>query len=147
MDDVKPPQPTQPKPVSDVLPANNPAPVDSSTELAIEPNAPQPEVATSLESVAPVPPPKHHSKGPVLAISLAVVLAGVFGVFAVFAYKQSAKDGSTTSTPAVSQQAAQDKMAPTDVDETNAAVDQSLTTVDDAADYDSNSLNDTSLGL
>lgn len=161
--DIQPPQ--QSVPVTDVRPPQE-APVASTLPTSPSPEPVQPAPASTEESVVtsqtevanepattqpPVPlaaqPPTHkHSRLPLVAIIVAVGLAGILGTFAVIAYNDSSKQP-TTATTSETAPAVKETVSPTAVDETNAAVDSSLNSVDDAAEYNDNSLSDTTLGL
>lgn len=162
--DIQPPQPTNQTPVADITPvAQEPTPVAqdtaSSAPLPSEPvEAPAPTTEDTKVSEAPpvsqtAPTPlvaqstaHKHSRMPMVAIVSAVVLASVLGTFAVFAYKDTSKKTPVSTTSQVAP-VAQLKLAPSVVDDTTTAVDQSISTVDEAADYNDANLNDATLGL
>lgn len=151
--DIQPPQPSgsapfQPSPA----PVQNSGPVDPApvpTEPVAAPAANEAvhdnHVDAQPAPLAAQPPAHKHSRLPLLAIIVAVGLAGVLGTFAVIAYKDSSKNPATTTSQTAP--VAKETVAPAAVDETNAAVDSSLNSVDDNAEYNDSSLSDTTLGL
>lgn len=94
--------------------------------------------------------PEHKShRAPILAIVCAVVVAGVFAAFAVLAYMSNPDSGtnSDTNQQATSNTPKEDSATAADVTETEKAIDDSLSGVDDAADYNDAEMSDTTLGL
>jgi hypothetical protein len=162
MDDIKKPQQPTQVPVMDIQPAQpvheENIPVDQAsneTAVATEPaqtsNSDAPAATEAPVQATPAlaaiaVPHKSHRK-PILAVLCAVIVAGVFSTLAILSFvsgdtKQSVDTGqqgnAAPKTEAVSA---------TDIDETDKAIDSSLSSVDDAADYSDASVSDTTLGL
>lgn len=94
--------------------------------------------------------PEHKShRAPILVIICAVVIAGVFATVAVLAYMSNPKSvtGGDTSQQPAGNAAQEDTANATDVTETEKAIDNSLSGVDDTADYNDAEVSDTELGL
>ena len=164
--DIQPPQPASPAPVVDSTPVvQEPAPVAAESDTTTTPLPSEPVAAPAQDTAeethisetqpesqaAPIPlvaqPATHkHSRVPMVAIVSAVVLASVLGTFAVFAYKDTTKKAPATTSQSTAP-VAQPKLAPAVVDDTSSAVDQSISTIDEAADYNDASLDDSTLGL
>lgn len=91
---------------------------------------------------------KSH-RAPIVAIICAVVIAGVFATVAVLAYMSNPNAGTNgdTSQQPASSTVQEDTATATDVTETEKAIDDSLSGVDDAADYNDAEVSDTTLGL
>lgn len=99
-----------------------------------------------------VPPPEHHKSGsPIIAITIAIVVAvGVAGVV-VFMYLKSsnAKKATTNTTSGSSSQvlAPKPQASANDVTTTTKELDTGLSQVDETKDFSANELSDASLGL
>lgn len=162
------PRPSQPGVMDITPPTQNPANQQATTEtpVAAAPELTQDEATTEQTSAAgddpvktdettettpaptplaaaPAPKSSGH-KTPIVAIVLAVLIAACLAVFAIFAYNKSnepapAKQNDTSQT--------EDKATEADVDEVIQDVDQTLNGANDETDFDTNSINDSSLGL
>ncbi len=160
--DIQPPKQPEQVPQSDAQ-VSQPVSVQSVEEVNAPPTevnevqeAPRDQdVETSNEAAVPEAPvlaavaqPKQKHRTPILAVVCAVVVAGTFAALAVYAFLGSQEPRDTTTAPQASQQpAAASKATTDDVDSTNAAIDDSLKTIDDTADYNDNAVSDTTLGL
>lgn len=107
-----------------------------------EPEQPTPLIATTSSVAA-----ANNHKAPIGVIVVAVLVAVALAVLAVLTYmKNDQKEATSTPSPVTSQQA-QESVSAEDVDSTNKDIDDSLNQANDASDFDSNSISDTSLGL
>lgn len=127
----------------------------SSTEVVEETN-PRVETEPKTEETPPEQPalaavakPHKRSRTPILAVVIAVLVAGAFGVLAVLAYRNSQKPATNTDTSqqSTAKEESTEKATPADVDETIDEIDKALNDTDDEADFDDNSLSDTTLSL
>lgn len=144
-------QPQNPTPVMDIQPPRSVA-AQHPNEPVPAPDQPTDEVSTdqpkATEPVLAARPPKVPSKTPYLAIFCAVIVAGVFTALAVIMYTSSDREQlaneESSQQPGTTQT---DTATPTDVDETDKAIDDSMSSLDDAADYGDSAVSDTTLGL
>ena len=111
----------------------------------------QPAQAELTESAPLVAKPAAKApshRGPVVPIVVALVVAIGLAVTTVMVYsdqKESPAVKDSSKTPVTAQSGPTAKT--TDIDDTNKAIDDNLSTVDDTKDFDDNSLSDTTLGL
>ncbi len=135
------------EPVGEVAPGPIAA---SSTPSVISPNGASEPAAFSSESVAEnspaaVPKPVKKHGPPIFAVLVAIIITLALLGVAVYAYMKSKnKDTSpttTTTTPAVN------SVSPQDIDATSTAIDSNLQKVDEAKDFPTTDLSDSSLSL
>lgn len=143
-----------PAPVMDIQPVR-----PAQTEQPVPAPEQQPDAPAAASEATPVADPtpvlaaivpKHKShRTPVLAIVCAVLIAGVFATIAVMVYlsNPNAEQANDVSQQPTSGTVQQNTATTDDVAETEKAIDESLSGVDDAADYDESSVSDTTLGL
>lgn len=117
-------------------------------------NAPSSEPNPTPDSSSPSDPSKpaddtpHHKGAPIGAIVVAIIVAAALAALVVFFYMRSKDDSITSDTPTASSQGSETTAANTsDVDETSQALDETLSEVDDNADFASSGLSDATLGL
>lgn len=142
-----PPQPT----VTDVPVAAAAPEADKPAEEPPTPNQPSAENQGQEQPSQPehpaTPPKSHHA--PLIAVIVAIIVTlGLCGLV-VYAYMKSKNNptpakttNNTSQTPVAKPQA-----SPEDVDQVSADIDQSLTSLDDAADFSANAISDQALGL
>jgi hypothetical protein len=163
MDDVKKPQQPTQVPVMDIQstqPVHEESiPVDqvpSETAVSPEPAPTLEPAATAVEeapaqattpALAAVAVPHKSHRKPILAVLCAVIVAGVFSTLAIMSFMSNdAKQPAATSRQP-NNTVQTDAASTTDVDETDKAIDSSLSSIDDTADYGDASVSDTTLGL
>lgn len=154
--DIQPPQPVSQSPDTtvDTPVAEAPAETEATTDTEQTPESVDAPVPATTEPEAPqalvaTPSTANHHKIPVVPIIVAIVIAIALAVAAVLAYtKQQDKDQAASPTAQTTKTETTTTAAPTqDIDDTTKAVDGELNKVDDAKDFDSNSLSDSSLTL
>ena len=145
--DIQPPQaqsvkaaPTEPEVVAEASTSAEP------TTQPPEGTADQPE---AKPLVAQVTAATAKRKAPIATIVVAVVVAVALAAVSVVAFMQTDKKQATTSgnTPATTQETAKPAVTTSDVDAATKEIDDSLNSANDAADFDTKSLSDTSLEL
>ncbi len=167
MDDIKRPV-RGTVPTMDIRPRGIPQPVQRSpggvlskpsapVAPAAVPVSPLPAVPTQSPAKLPAQPSTTQTadlagltlpakaKAPIAAIIIAVIVAlGLIGltIFAFYKTQNNAKSGDTTAS-----QQPEKPVTTEEVDATQTAVDKQLDTTNDAQDFSSNDLSDTSLGL
>ncbi len=165
MEDIKQPhQQTQP-PVMDIQPpqvAPNEQPVSAPTPAAPPvPEEPAPASAQSTETAAAGETPAQATPAlaavasahkprrmPMIAIVCAVLFTGIFAAVAVVAYMSKSNVKTTDSSQQPATNATSEPPATAaDVTDTDKAIDDSMSSVDDAADYNDAGVSDTTLGL
>ncbi len=146
---VVPAAPVEEQPVAQTEVA--PAPTtDAPTEPVV---APDDATSSHNEQSSEVPAPlaaqaSPAHKKPILPVIIAVLIAAALIGVAVFAYmQQNKKPAASTGGNSTGQTEAPAKATGADVDSTNKAIDDNLGTTNDAADFDDNTLSDTTLGL
>lgn len=140
-----------PAPIAEALSGTEPvdAPADLSAAApssVITPNMGGDAAPTPVPAAQPgkAKPPKKHG-APVAAVVVAIIIAlGLIGV-AVFAYMKSHKHTPAPATTAAP--AAPAAVSATDVDNAGKTVDSNLQKADDAKDFPTTDLSDTSLSL
>lgn len=113
---------------------------DANTPATTEPSEPTPLIATTSASGA-----AQQHKAPIGAIVIAVLVAAALAAVAVWMYMNNDNNESTTPAPTTSQQT--QEVAPSDVDETNKEIEESLNQADDASDFSDDGLSDSTLNL
>ena len=152
MEENKPTQPQPSTPVMDIQPPRQTAPQEVGEPVqapaGTEPHAPEEPVHADTPVLAAKASSQPSHKKSYLAVFCAVVVAGAFAVVAVMVYLSG--DTNQTATPAPAGQSTttqSEKATTTDVESTDKAIDDSMSALDDTADYGDNAVSDSSLGL
>lgn len=145
--DVQPPQ-TAPNGQPNPSPAPEepvvPAPAQSVETL---PSSNETPAQTTPELAAVASDHKPH-RMPVIAVVCAVIFTGIFAAVAAMAYmsESGTKTNDTMQQPTTTS-ASESPATATDVTDTDKAIDDSMSSVNDATDYDDAGVSDTTLGL
>ena len=113
---------------------------DAPIPATSEPTESTPLIATTSASAA-----AQQHKAPIGAIVLAVLVAVALAAVAVWMYMNNDNKDTATPAPTTSQQT--QEVAPSDVDETNKELDESLNQANDATDFGDDGLSDSTLNL
>lgn len=96
--------------------------------------------------LAATPAPKKHNRTPLLAVILAVVIAGVFAVFTIMAYRSNDTDTAAPAGSSESQKQDDSEVLRQETSELKALVDE-IATQEEPAEFNANDVNDAALGL
>ena len=124
-------------------------PKTNDTESAAVTGQTSPAASDSAPSPMAIPPQAaHKSKGPVVAITLALVVALALAGLVVFTYTKGKKNTDNTNSSAGPAPVETKPLAsPADVDSTTQELESSLNKIDENKDFSSEELSDKSLGL
>ena len=153
------PQRSVPQPVQrDATPVSvsrsEPTPEDPVVEPAPDmpetpPTAETPTPPVSDSTTPPIAgmqlPPKH--KAPILAIIIAILVAGGLIGLTVYVYLSTQNPDQNTDTSTAQQESTADTATPEDVDSTSQSLETELNTANDDTDLNPNDLSDETLGL
>lgn len=129
-----------------------PAAEDKPTNQPEEPAQPDETPAAVQEEHSneqPQLPPKAQHKAPLIAIFVAMAICLVLTGLVVFTYiksKNDTKTGTTTSSNSTTT-VEKPQASPDDIDQTSAEIDETLSSVNDDADFAASALSDQALGL
>lgn len=144
------PTATTSAPVLDAPPTAGPPAPSPLAEPPVEPSPTPPSGHDDHQpphSDTPAAMP-HHSKTPVAAIVVAIIIALLLAGLTVYVYLKTKKDTPVPDdTPTTSQQSSTPKATTSDVDQANSDLDASLKEAEASEDVGSNDLSDTTLGL
>lgn len=144
------PEPQQPQATNFEQPAPQfvaPAPVEEDTTVNVAADQPAQDSSNQSPLAAAESVQKPRSKTPVLAIILAVIIAGGLAAFAIFTYVGSKDDKKAESTTQQTATKTQPAATSSDVDAASTDVDNIMGTVNDTTDFDENAISDAALGL
>lgn len=133
-----------PRPVETAAPSVAEAPALDVTDTPA-PVTTDPVAVTPLVAATSSP---HTHKAPIGAIISAVLIAVLLAVVSVVAYMRTQdKKPAATSSNSTTATKAPETVTATDVDAASSDIDSNLSQVDDTADFNSDSLSDSALGL
>lgn len=140
------PAETAAEPPAEAVPSDSPEEPQADAQVANE----QPATLTDNHTEQqPQSPPKPAHKAPVIAVFVAMAVCLVLTGLVVLAYVKSKNDTKTSTTSSSNGTTPVEKpqASPDDIDQTNNAIDESLSSVNDDSDFAASALSDQALGL